>query len=59
MDILIASSQKHASYASIMQVLKKQILNKTNKKNPSFILQIRHYYFIFKHFVLKRESAQK
>lgn len=33
MDILIASSQKHASYASIMQVFKKkQILNKTNKK---------------------------
>lgn len=32
MDILIASSQKHASYASIMQVLKKQILNKTDKK---------------------------
>lgn len=32
MDILIASSQKHASYASIMQVKKKQILNKTNKK---------------------------
>lgn len=57
MDILIASSQKHASYASIMQVLKKkQILNKTDK-NPSFISQIRHYYFIFKHFVLKRESA--
>lgn len=54
MDILIASSQKHASYASIK---KKQILNKTDKKNPSFILQIRHYYFIFKHFVLKRESA--
>lgn len=22
-------------------------------KNPSFILQIRHYYFIFKHFVFK------